>query len=85
MNIYAFLLKINGKVSKIQKLAQKIIQFTQQDRKGVKSVQKGKKMAQLASQVSPAGALFGHLEHSFTHFYAFLSGFREHLNMFAEI
>ncbi len=51
-------------------------------------------MAQLASKVSPSGPkrnhlepflrTFGHLGHSFTHFYAFLSGFHEHLCIFAE-
>ncbi len=33
MNIYAFLLKINGKFSKLQKIALKIIDFAQKDRK----------------------------------------------------
>ncbi len=34
MNIYAFLLKINGKFSKIQKITLKVIDFAQKDRKG---------------------------------------------------
>ncbi len=33
MNIYALLLKINGKFRKIQKIALKIIDFAQKDRK----------------------------------------------------
>ncbi len=52
------------------------------------------KIAQLASKVSPEGAkwahlgpllpIFGHLGHSFAHFYTFLLGFREQLCIFAE-
>ncbi len=37
MNIYAFLLKINGKFSKIQKIAHQSIDFAQKDRKALKS------------------------------------------------
>ncbi len=65
MNIYAFLLKNNGKLSKIQKGTLKIIIFTQKDRKSAKKCAKRRqctpKMARLASKVSPREPKWVHL------------------------
>ncbi len=56
MNIYAFLLKVNGKFSKIRKIALKTIDFAQKRQetrlKVRKKAPRNAKMAQLASKMS---------------------------------
>ncbi len=95
VNICAFLLKVDGKFRKIHKIALKVVDFTQKDRKGAykcaKRRQRTPKVAQLASKVSPAGPKWApppclsHFECTFGHLGVPLRIFMQFYQVFVNI